>query len=275
MEYELLVLDLDGTLTTSEKTISPKTKDAIMKLQESGKKVVLASGRPTPGVAPLAEELNLEKYGSYILSYNGGRIIDCATKELVFNEYIDPKYLADLYEIAKANNVDISTYNNNVVYIAFELNDEIRKECKVCHLTPKKLDNFVDEIDFPMNKVMISGNPDILEGLEIQLQEQFRGKLNVYRSEPYFLEVMPPKIDKAYGLSKLLEILNLTTDQMICCGDGYNDITMIEFAGLGVAMANAQQAVLDIADFVTLSNDNDGIAHVIDTFIPHMNEKNL
>ena len=78
---------------------------------------------------------------------------------------------------------------------------------------------------------------------------------------------MPQHIDKAYSLQKLLNSIGLTADQMICCGDGYNDISMIEYAGLGVAMANAQAPVKDTADFITKSNDEDGILHVIDTFM--------
>ena len=100
-----------------------------------------------------------------------------------------------------------------------------------------------------------------------ELQEKFRGLLNIYRSEPFFLEVMPQNIDKAYSLQKLLSSMGLRADSMICCGDGYNDISMIEYAGLGVAMANAQAVVKDVADFVTKSNDEDGVLHVINTFL--------
>lgn len=267
MAYELLVLDLDGTLTTSEKTISPKTKEAIMKLQEAGKKVVLASGRPTPGIVPLAKELELEKYGSYILSFNGGCIINCATDEIVYEAHVEPRHVPKLYEVAERYGVNLSTYNGDIVYTGFAPNDQTRLECRVCHLTAKILENFVEEIDFPMNKLLVAGDADKLAKMEVELKEYFKDELNIYRSEPYFIEVMPPLIDKAYGLSKMLEILGIKREEMICCGDGFNDLTMIEYAGLGVAMANAQQVVLDAADYVTLSNNDDGIAHVIEKFM--------
>ena len=90
MEYEILVLDLDGTLTNSEKKITPATRDALIKIQENGKKVVLASGRPTYGVLPLAHELKLNEYGSYILSFNGARITDCHSHNLLFNKTVPP-----------------------------------------------------------------------------------------------------------------------------------------------------------------------------------------
>ena len=99
------------------------------------------------------------------------------------------------------------------------------------------------------------------------LKEKYHSLLNIYRSEPYFLEIMPQNIDKAYSLQKLLSSIGLTADSMICCGDGYNDVSMIEYAGLGVAMENAQPIVKDTADFITKSNDDDGILYVINQFL--------
>jgi Cof subfamily protein (haloacid dehalogenase superfamily) len=98
------------------------------------------------------------------------------------------------------------------------------------------------------------------------MQERFP-ELNIFRSEPYFLEIMPQDVDKAFSLAKLLEFMGLTRKQMICCGDGYNDVSMMRYAGLGVAMANAQPEVKKEADYITASNDEDGIAQVIEKFI--------
>ena len=88
-----------------------------------------------------------------------------------------------------------------------------------------------------------------------RLKEEYHSLLNIYRSEPYFLEIMPQNIDKAHSLQKLLSSIGLTADEMICCGDGYNDLSMIEYAGLGVAMENAQPVIKEAANFVTRSND--------------------
>ena len=99
------------------------------------------------------------------------------------------------------------------------------------------------------------------------LQKKFHKLLSIYLSEPFFLEIMPQNIDKAHSLQKLLSSIGLTADSMICCGDGFNDISMIEYAGLGVAMENAQPIVKESADFITKSNDEDGILHVINTFL--------
>ena len=99
MDYQILTLDLDGTLTNSKKEITKPTLDALIEIQEDGKKVVLASGRPTQGVLPLAKQLQLEKYGSYILSFNGGRITDCRTGNIIYNKTLPDDCKVPLYEI--------------------------------------------------------------------------------------------------------------------------------------------------------------------------------
>ncbi len=267
----MLVLDLDGTLTNSKKEITPATKAALRLVQEMGKHVVLASGRPTPGVISLARELDFSKYGGYILSFNGGRIINCRDNKLIYNKVLPNECIAPIYQYVKQyaleSNINMITYTDTDIISAFTPNDETYIEAGINKMPVNQVDNFVDYIDFPVNKLLMTGNADIMIQMEKELKLKYHTALNIYRSEPFFLEIMPQQIDKAHSLQKLLSSLNLTANEMICCGDGYNDLTMIEYAGLGVAMANAQPAVLDKADFVTKSNDEDGIIHVIEKFM--------
>ena len=99
MDYKLLALDLDGTLTNSKKEITPQTLEALIDIQEKGVKVVLASGRPVYGILPLAEQLHLADYGSYVLGFNGGRIIDCRTKEVVYNQTLPDNIIDTLFDL--------------------------------------------------------------------------------------------------------------------------------------------------------------------------------
>ena len=109
--YEIIVLDLDGTLTNRDKVITPKTKQRLMELQERGKKIVLASGRPTPGVLPLARELELAKYGSYILSFNGGRITNCKTGEIIFSRSLPQEANQKIIRLAEEEQVGLLSYD--------------------------------------------------------------------------------------------------------------------------------------------------------------------
>ena len=267
MAYEMLVLDLDGTLTTSEKVISPPTKSALKEIQKIGKHVVLASGRPTHGIVPLAEDLNLSETGGYILSFNGARIINCKTGDIIYDKPVPPSYLPLIYDYAKEMGMNLVTYKDNEVISAFEPNQESLIEAEINKMPIRQVDDFLSYVDFPVNKLLITGDPEVILTMEKELKKQVGVALNIYRSEPYFLEIMAPLIDKAHSLQRLLNSLGLKSEHMICCGDGYNDLTMIESAGLGVAMANAQPAVLDAADYITKSNDEDGVLHVINEFI--------
>lgn len=269
MNYEIITLDLDGTLTNSEKKITAPTKKALLEIQEAGKQVILASGRPTNGVVPLAKELELDRFGGYLLSFNGGRIMNCKTDEVIYQKVLPPHTLDPIAEIASAYPVDILTYNmENIFCIQNEEkpNEYTMLESRINSMPVLNIPDF-HNIDFPVNKVLISGDPKYTKELEKLMKKQFHSLLNIYRSEPFFLEIMPAHIDKAYSLQKLLDNIGRTSDEMICCGDGFNDLSMLEFAGLGVAMANAQPLLLEKADFITKSNDEDGILHVINHFM--------
>jgi Cof subfamily protein (haloacid dehalogenase superfamily) len=267
LAYEILVLDIDGTLTNSKKEITKKTLDAILEIQKRGHVVVLASGRPTPGMLNLAKELRLSEYNGYILSYNGAKIINCTTNEIIYNKVIDRNLITSIYEAALLHKVGIITYEGNTVISGTPIDEYMEKESKINNLPIKQVEDFANYIKFDINKLIMTNEPSYLEKVELILKEHFKDSLNIYRSEPYFLEIMPLHIDKAYSLSILLEHLGLSKEQMISCGDGYNDLTMIEYAGMGVAMANARDTIKEAADYITLSNDEDGIAHVIHEFM--------
>lgn len=268
MKYQVLVLDLDGTLTNSKKEISEPTRKALLEIQENGKIIVLASGRPVNGIVPLAKALELERFGGYMLAFNGARITKCSTGDVIYNRTIPPEVIRPIWEYAKSiPGLDIISYTDKKVLSGIAPNQYVRLESSINGMEVVPVEDFPSFLNFPVNKLLICGNGEVLETMIGPLQKQYHGLLNIYRSEPYFLEIMPRNIDKAHSLQKLLSSIGLTADQMICCGDGYNDLSMIEYAGLGVAMANAQPLIKESADFITRSNDEDGILHVIDLFM--------
>lgn len=275
IDYQILALDLDGTLTNSQKQITPPTREALIRIQEAGIKVVLASGRPTTGVLPLARELQLQRFGSYILSFNGGKITDCRSGQTVYNRLLPKDVAKPLFELIKDAPVDIVGYSSRGILSGLQTNEYTKLESTINGLPVIHVDNFPASVEQENNKFLITGNPDDIAMVKKRLIPYFHGLLNIYCSDPFFLEIMPQNIDKAHSLCKLLSSIGLTTEQMVCCGDGCNDITMLETAGLGVAMANAQTAVKEAADYITLSNDEDGVLHVIENFSLFLNNYNL
>ena len=267
MKYKLLVLDLDGTLTNNKKEITEYTRNTLIEAQEEGVKIVLASGRPTYGIAPIAEKLELKKYGGYILSYNGGEIINWQTGEMMYENVLPDEVLPYLYQCSRDNDFAIVTYKDKYVITEHPDDEYVLKEALLNVMETKKVENFLDAIDFPVPKCLIVGEASRLAGLEKTMHEALKDKMGVYRSEPYFLELVPKGIDKAQSLSVLLQKIGYAREEMIAVGDGFNDKSMIEYAGLGVAMANAQEVVKQSADYITLSNEEDGVAHVVKKFM--------
>ncbi|BBF43036.1 HAD-superfamily hydrolase [Lachnospiraceae bacterium KM106-2] len=267
MAYEVLVLDIDGTVTNSDKIVTDATLKAIFAIQERGHKVVLASGRPTPGILPIAKQLKLDEYGGYILSYNGAKIINCKTDEIIYNKTLPNSFLPKVFAASKEFNTGLISYEEGAIISAREVDKYVELEAKINHLPVKVVDDFGSHIDFDVNKCLMTGDGEHMAKVEEIMKDRFGSELNIYRSEPFFLEIMPQHIDKAHSLGHLLDHLGLSREQMISCGDGYNDLSMIQYAGMGVAMANAQQVVKEAADYITLSNDEDGVAHVIKEFM--------
>lgn len=263
MNYKILVLDIDGTLTNSQKEVTQVTKAAIRELQKKGVAVVIASGRPTYGVLPLAKTLELEKFGGYILSFNGGQIRNCKTGEIIFNQQLPKHLIGDLCDFAQKMNCHMLSYDGDCVITDDKSNRYVNHEAHIVKLPVRGIPDFhlYDEAD--INKCIIVQEGEYLATVEPVAVETFP-MLNIFRSEPYFLEVVPKGIDKAKSLEVLLRRLNLTREEMVACGDGFNDRTMLEYAGMGVAMANAQEPVKEVADFITKSNDEDGVAYAIE-----------
>jgi Cof subfamily protein (haloacid dehalogenase superfamily) len=266
MTYKMIVLDLDDTLLRDDHTISNRTKTALMAAQQEGVKVVLASGRPTKGMNAIAEDLLLHEYGSFILSYNGAKIIDYKTKEEQFSSTLSPEVAHRLYELSKQEGVYIHTYVEDEIVTEIE-NQYTKKEGRLTGLPVKHITSFVETVTEPVVKVLMCDDPEKLVKVEQKLQEEFAGSLSIMRSKPYFLEFLEKGVTKGSSLNSLIKTLGIKREEVIAMGDSYNDLAMIEFAGLGVAMGNAPDDIKELADYVTDTNMNDGVAKVIEKFV--------
>ena len=268
MKYKLLVLDVDGTLLNNAKEISKRTLAALLKVQHMGVRIVLASGRPTSGLLPIAEQLELGNFGGFILAYNGCQVIKAGTGEVMFERHINPEQIPYLEKKARKNGFSIFTYHDE--YILTDNADDlhIRKEAWLNHLKIMEEPEFSIAIDFaPCKCVLVSDDYEALLGLENHWKRRLAGVLDVFPSEPYFLEVVPFGIDKANTLAVLMEQLGVTREEVIAIGDGVADVTMLQLAGKSVAMGHAQDSVKVCADYVTGSNDEDGVAQAVEKLI--------
>ena len=268
MKYKLLVLDVDGTLLNDEREISKRTLAALLKVQQMGVRIVLASGRPTYGLMPLAKTLELGNYGGFVLSYNGCQIIKAQNGEILFERRINPEMLPYLEKKARKNGFAIFTYHDDTLITDSPDNEYIKNEALLNNLKIIREDEFSTAIDFaPCKCMLVSDKEKALIGLEQHWEKRLAGTLDAFRSEPYFLEVVPCGVNKANTLGALLEHLGVTREEVIAVGDGVCDVTMLQLVGMGVAMGHSQDSVKVCADYVTASNEEDGVALAVEKLI--------
>ena len=268
MKYKLLVLDVDGTLVNSKKELSPQTLTTLLKTEHAGIRLVLASGRSPYGLRHLVEKLEMKKWGGYILPYNGAQIIDAKNDEVLFEKRIDPVMFPYLEKKAQKNGFAIFTYHRNQLITTDPENEHIRNEALLNGMEIVAVEDLSAAVNFSPNKcVLVSDDESALIALKDQWRKRLAGVLDVYRSEAFFLEVVPKFVDKGNTLGVLIEKLGISTEEVMAIGDGRRDFSMLQLAGLGIAMGNAQDSIKACADYITESNDQDGVAIAVQKFI--------
>jgi len=270
MKYSMLAFDLDGTLTTSEKKITAETKKKIQRAGKEGTAVVLASGRPMSGMDFLADELELDQYNGYLMAYNGGRIVRCKDQKLVHNVLLNPDFYKTVIDVATFYGVNIMTYNDflenkaseNCIWTNKE-DDSMHMEARNCKLEIKEVPDLLAVMDRPVNKMVGAGQPEKLKEMLPVLQKELNNEVSLYFSESCFMEIVPLGISKDTGLKVLLDQLHLDATALMAFGDGLNDLTMLKYAGLGVAMENGYPEAKEAANVITSSNDEEGISKAL------------
>lgn len=268
MKYKLLVLDVDGTLLNNAKEITKRTLSALLKIQQMGVRIVLASGRPSYGLMQVAKTLELGNYGGFILSYNGCQIINAQNGEILFERRINPEMLPYLEKKARKNGFALFTYHDNLILTNDSENEHVLDEAGLNDLVVIEEEEFSTAIDFaPCKCMLVSDDEAALVALEEHWKKRLSGVLDVFRSEPYFLEVVPCSVDKANTLGALLEHLGVKREEVMAIGDGTCDVAMLQLAGMGVAMGQAPDSVKVCADYITASNEEDGVAATVEKMI--------
>lgn len=264
--YRAIALDLDGTLTNHEKVVTPKTREALLQASAKGAVIILASGRPTYGIEPVAECLELNKQGGYILSYNGGNIVNAKTGEKLFSQFLPDEVIPELYAYAEENGHALLGYAGNEIITEMPDDQYVKEESRINKMNIRKVENLFEAMEPHPTKLLMTGDPTLMLNAEEELVEKLGDRMDIFRSAPFFLELVPKGIDKAKSLTRLLTKINLTPADLIAFGDGYNDLSMLKLAGMGVAMENAAPEVRAEADYVTLSNEEDGVAAALTHF---------
>lgn len=263
MKYKMLVLDMDDTLLTDDHKISEENKEMLFKAQELGVYVVLASGRPTPAMTAYAKELKLDD--SYMISYNGAVITDLKEDKIIFEQTLSQQQIHELYDYSLKSKTHIITYVDGKIVSETD-SEYIEVERTITGLEHDKVPSFKNKVKSSAIKCILLEEPSYLKEVEKDLKAAMP-HLSVCMSKPFFLEVAQNGIDKGASIKFLADKLNILQSEIIAVGNAGNDLTMIEYAGLGVWVDNVTPELRDKGDVIVASNNDHGVAEVVRRFI--------
>lgn len=267
-EIKLLALDLDGTLLTSQKEVTAENRQALKAARSKGVKVVLTTGRPLRAMEHLLAELDLLKADDYSITFNGG-LVQCNTGEILAKSELTLDQVAEIHQALLELDLPTDILSGGTVYSLPSANHQS------LYPTVNPMLDFVSLTslsDLPknlvINKVVSVFEQEFLDHQVTKLPANLTANYELFKSRDIVFEIMPKGIHKAKGLEILTQHLGLTAEQVMTMGDEENDVTMLEWAGWGVAMANASSHVKTKADAVTTrTNEESGVAEAIEAYI--------
>ena len=267
MKYDLIAIDIDGTLLNSTLQLTKPVFDAVQRVVDSGVKIVLCTGRPYPGAEDYMKKLGLTQEGDYIINYHGALVQRTDTGQIIIDHQLSYKDMIKWNDLAKTYESNFQAVRNDGVYT--EQTD----------FSPKALtEPFVNEMPLrvrrlkdldkklPYSKFMMKNDAPVTQNLEDHVPMELRKDYTVIRSEADSLEVLNKLASKGQALKELANILEIPRERVMAIGDSGNDIDMVDYAGLGVAMGNAVSEVKDVADVITHTNDEHGVAVAIERY---------
>ncbi|MFD0671502.1 Cof-type HAD-IIB family hydrolase [Cohnella sp. GCM10027633] len=264
MPYRLIAMDLDDTLLTDELTVSEPTRQALAEAIAQGAHVTIATGRMFDSAQRIARQVGLNVP---IITYQGSLIKNLLDEEVLYERSVPVDVAVRLYDYCKSNGLHLQSYIDDKLY-APEENEKLLAYCaqsKIPYTIESDFKRIVESEG--QTKLLIIDEPAKLDALLPELRELFAGEVHLTKSKPNYLEFMHPEGTKGHALRFLAAHYGIPIEETIAMGDAMNDHEMVESAGLGVAMANAVPALKAIADYVTLSNNEDGVKHVLDKFV--------
>ena len=261
MAIKLIAIDMDGTLLLPDHTISPAVKNAIAAAREKGVNVVLTTGRPYAGVHSYLKELHMNQPGDYCITYNGALVQKAADGSTVAQTALSYDDYLFLEKLSRDVGSHFHALDRNTLYTAnrdisyYTVHESYVATIPLVFCEAENMDPATQFL-----KVMMIDEPAILDKAISRIPAEVKEKYTVLKSAPYFLEILDKRVNKGTGVKSLADALGIKPEEIMALGDQENDIAMIEYAGMGVAMDNAIPSVKEVANFVTKSNLEDGVA---------------
>ena len=270
MTYKAIIMDIDGTLVTKDQKIPPETLKTLKYVQSKGIRLVLASGRPINGMIHLSKELEMDKNHGLCVCFNGGKVVDVQTNEILFNQTMSLDTCKSILHhmknfdvrplIVKGEYSLVKDVYDSDVHVGGEAINIVRHESHDNNYKLMEVDDLEEAADCELNKILVIGEPEYLKEHYKEMYAPFVDICNAMFTAPFYYAYTDKGIDKVHALEESLVKLGITADECISFGDAQNDNTMIKWAKLGIAMGNAVQETKDVADEVTEAVWDEGIA---------------
>ncbi len=261
--YKLIAIDIDDTLITDDKQITPGTADAIRRAVDRGVHVTLATGRMFASAQAIAKQLQLNVP---IITYQGSLIKTALDEQVIYERHVPQEIAAALFDYCDQHDLHIQAYHNDQLF-AKKINQKLLDYCANSDV-PYTIEPDLKKLSsLPQTKLIIIDDPEVLDELKPKFEAQFGDRVHITKSKPNFLEFIHPEGTKGHALKVLAEQLGCPLESVIAIGDSWNDREMLEAAGLGIAMGNAVPALKELADYITLSNNEEGVKHAIEKFV--------
>ena len=266
---KLIAIDMDGTLLNSKKELLEETKQYFKNFHNKNTEtlLVLCTGRPETGIRPYLKDLGYLEENHYIISQNGASIYESQTGKRVMDAFVDSTAIQKWIELGKKHGISVMGAGVDYYY-SFDEDPTEWMEFDV-KLVSGKLKRIPtkESLNTDFYKILLMGDEEQLNEFETFIPQEWRDEFYVVRSQKYLVEVLTKGVNKAFGLEKLAKKLNIQPSEIAAIGDAANDIEMLEYAGLAIAMGNASEEVKAIADIVTDTNENNGVIKAIDKLI--------
>lgn len=267
MQYRFVAIDVDGTLLDNNKKLSPYTKETIQRCIANGVTVCICTGRPVQTIERFTELLGVGEMLAIgempFILYNGAMVAVGREHDIIFEQPLSETAGKELLLLGQELGSTLIAWSKNKLYVN-EFNTRIENYCTITPVEPLLITDPDALAKQGITKMIWYDEAERMPALIDALNAKpVRQEINYFTSNPLFLELVDKRCSKGLAIEQLIRHLGIPREETIAIGDGYNDIPMLEFAGLGIAMGNACDAVKAAADTVTDTNDNDGVAKAL------------
>jgi Cof subfamily protein (haloacid dehalogenase superfamily) len=254
-----VVMDLDRTILPASLDLTPATLAAVPAVRRAGIEPVIATGRMFASARPYARQLGVT---APVICYQGALVADPETGEWLAHHPIDVPVALEVIDAVRREGFHMNVYVDDMLCVE-EPTPEARTYAEHARLEMHVVGNFDTWLDRPTTKIVVVGEPEPLDGLQESLRARFDHRLFIAKSLPFFLEVASPGVSKGAALQFVCDRLGIDPADAVAFGDGANDLELLETAGLGVAVEDADEALLELADWTVPSVSSDGVARFL------------